>query len=93
MFCFPMSVSSPLLGGYDEPEILRCSIPTICPKGADVRHITASVDNSEERHGIRAYIESYGRPALKIGDPKAGKQIVPPCTTFRRHASAKPLRR
>ena len=56
-------------------------------------YITASVDNSEERHGIRAYIESYGRPALKIGDPKAGKQIVTPYTTFRRHASAKPLRR
>ena len=50
-------------------------------------YITASVDNSEERHGIRAYIESYGRPALKIGDPKAGKQIVTPCTTFRRHAA------
>ena len=53
-------------------------------------YITASVDNSKERHGIRAYIESYGRPALKIGDPKTGKQIVTPCTTFRRHASAKP---
>ena len=36
-------------------------------------YITASVDNSGERHGIRAYIESYGRPALKIGNPKAEK--------------------
>ena len=33
-----MSVSSPLLGGYDEPEVLRCSNPQICPTGAQVRH-------------------------------------------------------
>jgi hypothetical protein len=29
------SVSSSLLEGYDEPEILRSSITPICPMGAD----------------------------------------------------------
>jgi hypothetical protein len=33
-----MSCSSSLLETYDEPEILRCSNPQICPTGADVRH-------------------------------------------------------
>ena len=28
-------------GHYDEPEILRYAITSICPKGADVRHIRA----------------------------------------------------
>ena len=32
-----ISASSPLLGGYDEPEILRSSITQICPIGADAR--------------------------------------------------------
>jgi hypothetical protein len=32
-----MSCSSSLLETYDEPEILRCSNPQICPTGADVR--------------------------------------------------------
>jgi hypothetical protein len=27
-------------GHYDEPEILRYAITSICPKGADVRHVT-----------------------------------------------------
>jgi hypothetical protein len=31
-----ISVSSPLLGGYDEPEILPCSIGPICLKGANI---------------------------------------------------------
>src|SRR4026207_916349 len=31
-----ISVSSPLLGGYDEPEILRSSSRKICLIGADV---------------------------------------------------------
>jgi transposase InsO family protein len=35
---FRISCSSSLLDGYDEPEILRCSNPQICPTGADVRH-------------------------------------------------------
>jgi len=29
------------LGHYDEPEILRYAITSICPKGADVRQFTA----------------------------------------------------
>jgi len=40
---FRMSVSSPLLDGYDEPEILLMPIPQICPTGADVRHTLVSV--------------------------------------------------
>jgi len=35
---FRISCSSSLHNGFDEPEILRCSIPDICPVGADVRH-------------------------------------------------------
>lgn len=34
-----ISVSSPLLGGYDEPEILLYSIAPICPIGADAAHL------------------------------------------------------
>ena len=34
-----ISVSSPLLGGYDEPEILPCSIGPICLIGADAGHL------------------------------------------------------
>ena len=32
---FRISFSSPLLGGYDEPEILRYAITSKWPKGAD----------------------------------------------------------
>ena len=31
-------------GHYDEPEILRYAITSICPKGADVRHILRRID-------------------------------------------------
>ena len=39
MLGFRISVSSPLLGDYDDPEILRYSIPPICLIGADEGHI------------------------------------------------------
>jgi len=35
---FRISCSSSLHNGFDEPEILRCSNPKICPGSADVRH-------------------------------------------------------
>jgi hypothetical protein len=43
---FRISYSSSLLDGYDEPEILRCSNPQICPTGADVRQAEAANKNS-----------------------------------------------
>ena len=33
-----VSLTSTPFGHYDEPEILRCAIISMCPKGADVRH-------------------------------------------------------
>ena len=36
---FRISVWSPLHSGFDEPEILRCSNPKICPVGAEVRQM------------------------------------------------------
>jgi len=35
---------TPLLGGYDEPEILPCAIWPICLKGADAGHYEQSQD-------------------------------------------------
>ena len=41
-----MSVSSPLLGSYDEPEILPYQITLNCPTGADDRQL-GIVENSQ----------------------------------------------
>src|SRR5271168_2969462 len=44
-----ISVSSPLLGGYDEPELLSSSSRLICLTGADVGHFWATLRPSRRR--------------------------------------------
>lgn len=39
-----IAVSSSLLGGYDEPEILLYSIHPACPIGADAAHAVSIED-------------------------------------------------
>lgn len=41
---FRVSVSSPLLGGYDLPETLPYEIRLNCPVGADVGQVALEVD-------------------------------------------------
>ena len=43
--CSRVSVSSPLLGGYDVPETLSYQIDLNCPIGADVRQSTSSAQD------------------------------------------------
>ena len=72
--CFRIYCSSSLHEGYDEPEILRCSIPQICPKGADVRQWTTSAAPIAASSDCRAAVTRiWRREGLKV-PPKQPKK-------------------
>ncbi|WP_224826752.1 autotransporter outer membrane beta-barrel domain-containing protein, partial [Cognatishimia sp. MH4019] len=71
-YVFRVSVSSPLLGGYDVPETLSYQINLNCPIGADVRQLPAQVDR--DFFGLDGSLQStrFGTRFGEVGDYDLG---------------------
>src|SRR5271170_7661841 len=74
---FRISASSPLLDGYDEPEILRSSIPQICLSSADGGHyaVPGMLKPAWARDRARRRARA-SRPGLPYGGGERGEPSI-----------------